>query len=41
MIEKPGDNESQIIVRWMADAATLVKEDTGVNAVILENHRYQ
>ena len=40
MIEKPGVDKSQIIVRWMANAATLVKEDTGVDAVILVNHGY-
>ena len=35
------ENEPPVLDRWRADAATLVKEDTGVNAVILENHRYQ
>lgn len=32
------DNELPVLGRWMADAATLVKEDTGVDAVILVNH---
>ena len=40
MIEKHDVDKSQIIVRWMADAATLVKEDTGADAVILVNHGY-
>ena len=31
---------AMMIDRWMADAATLVKEDTGVNAIILVNHGY-
>ena len=31
---------TMMIDRWMADAATLVKEDTGVNAIILVNHGY-
>ena len=34
------DNESPVLDRWMADATTLVKEDTGVDAVILVNHGY-
>lgn len=31
---------AMMIDRWMADAATLVKEDTGVDAVILVHHGY-
>ena len=34
------DNKPPLLDRWMADAATLVKEDTGVDAVILVNHGY-
>ena len=34
------DNKPPLLDRWMADAATLVKEDTGVDAVILANHGY-
>lgn len=41
MMEKPGDNEPPVHDRWRADAVTLVKEDTGVDAVILVNHGYQ
>ncbi len=32
------ENEPPVLDRWRADAATLVKEDTGVDAVILVNH---
>lgn len=31
---------AMMIDRWMADAATLVKEDTGVDTVILVKHGY-
>ena len=34
------DNERPVFDKWMADAATLVKEDTSVDAVILVNHGY-
>ena len=34
------DNNAQVILRRRADAATLVKEDTGVDAIILVNHGY-
>ena len=34
------DNERPVFDKWMADAATLVKEDTGVDAIILVNHGY-
>ena len=34
------DTMSPVIDKWMADAATLVKEDTGVDAVILVHHGY-
>ena len=40
MIEKLGDNEPRVLVEWMADAATLVKEDTGVDAVIWVGHKF-
>ena len=39
MIEKLGDNELQAFDRWVADAATLVKEDTGVDAIIWVGHK--
>ena len=39
MIEKLGNNEPQVLVEWMADAATLVKEDTGIDAVIWVGHK--
>ena len=38
MIEKLGDNELQAFDRWVADAATLVKEDTGVDVIIWVGH---
>ena len=38
MIENLGDNEHQVLLKWMADAATLVMEDTGVDAVIWVGH---
>jgi len=41
MMEKPNENEPPVHDRWRADAATLVKEDTGVDAVILVNHGYK
>lgn len=34
------DTKSQVFVKWMADAATLVKEDTGIDSIILVNHGY-
>ena len=40
MMEKPVDKEPPVLDRWRADAATLVKEDTGVDAIILVNHGY-
>ena len=40
MMEKPVDNEPPVLDKWRADAATLVKEDTGVDAIILVNHGY-
>ena len=40
MIEKLGDNELQAFDRWVADAATLVKEDTGVDAIIWVGHKF-
>ena len=40
MMEKPVDNEPPVLDRWRADAVTLVKEDTGVDAIILVNHKY-
>ena len=40
MMEKPGDNEPPVHDRWRADAVILVKEDTGVDAIILVNHKY-
>ncbi len=39
MIENLGDNELQALDRWVADAATLVKEDTGVDAIIWVGHK--
>ena len=41
MIEELGYNEHQVFVEWVADAATLVKEDTGVDAVIWVGHKCQ
>ena len=38
MIENLGDNEHQVLLKWMADAASLVMEDTGVDAVIWVGH---
>ena len=39
MIQKLDDNEQMALVEWMADAATLVKEDSGVDAVIWVGHK--
>ena len=38
MIENLGDNELQALDRWVADAGTLVKEDTGVDVIIWVGH---